>query len=136
MIRPPADLLLKRKRQQRPQGYRVQCSWQLLSSVNLGFAYTWLDATEEDNFSGKDSREIRRPKHIASANLNWVFLKDRANLNLNVDYNGKQDDFFFPPVPPYQERVELDDFTLVTLRLQLPADKTTAAFWPRGKRFR
>jgi vitamin B12 transporter len=97
------------------KGIEFSGSWQLLSSVNLGFAYTWLDATEEDNFSGKDSREIRRPKHIASANLNWMFLNDRANLNLNVDYNGKQDDFFFPPVPPYQERVELDDFTLVTV---------------------
>ena len=97
------------------KGVEFNGSWLVLTSVNLGFAYTWLDATEEDDFSGKDSREIRRPKHIASANLNWVFLNDRANLNLNVDYNGKQDDFFFPPVPPFQERVELDEFTLVTV---------------------
>ena len=52
---------------------------------------------------------------LASANLNWDFLGGRGNLNLQVDYNGEQDDFFFPPVPPFQERVELDDFTLVTL---------------------
>tara|TARA_R110001599_G_scaffold353817_1_gene598894 strand:- start:13607 stop:15538 length:1932 start_codon:yes stop_codon:yes gene_type:complete len=97
------------------KGIEFNGSWLLLPSVNLGFAYTWLDATEEDNFSGEDSREIRRPKHIASANLNWAFLNDRANLNINVDYNGTQDDFFFPPVPPYQERVELDEFTLVTI---------------------
>jgi vitamin B12 transporter len=97
------------------KGIEFNGSWRLLSSLNLGFAYTWLDATEEDEFSGKDAREIRRPKHIASANLNWMFLNDRANLNLNVDYNGEQDDFFFPPVPPYEERVELDEFTLVTV---------------------
>ena len=97
------------------KGIEFNGSWQLLHSVNLGFAYTWLDATEEDGVSGQHSTEIRRPKHIASANLNWVFLNDRANLNLNVDYNGKQDDIFFPPLPPYQERVELDEFTLVTV---------------------
>ena len=97
------------------KGVEFNGSWLLLPSLNLGFAYTWLDATEEDSFSGEDSTEIRRPKHIASANLNWSFLDDRANLNVNVDYNGKQDDTFFPPVPPYQERVELDEFTLVTV---------------------
>ena len=97
------------------KGLEFNGTWLLLPSLNLGFAYTWLDATEEDEFSGVDSREIRRPKHIASANLNWAFLNGRGNLNLNVDYNGEQDDFFFPPVPPYEERVELDDFTLLTV---------------------
>lgn len=97
------------------KGVEFDGTWQLADNLSLGFAYTWIDATEEDSFSGDNNDEIRRPEHIASANLNWGFLDSRANLNLNVDYNGKQDDFFFPPVPPYQERVQLDDFTLVTI---------------------
>jgi vitamin B12 transporter len=96
-------------------GVEFNGAWLLMEDLSLNFAYTWIDATEEDNFSGEKNDEIRRPEHIASANLNWAFLNKRANLNLNLNYNGEQDDFFFPPVPPYQERVELDDFTLLTV---------------------
>ena len=97
------------------EGLELFSRWLISDALSMSFAYTWLDATEEDSFSGDDSDEIRRPEHTASANLNWSFLNRRGNLNLNVDYNGEQDDFFFPPVPPFQERVELDDFTLVSL---------------------
>jgi vitamin B12 transporter len=97
------------------EGIELSSAWLISEALSLNLAYTWLDATEEDDFTGQNTDEIRRPEHIASANLNWSFMGGRANLNLNVDYNGEQDDFFFPPVPPYQERVELDDFTLVSL---------------------
>ncbi|MEP5764737.1 MAG: TonB-dependent receptor [Halieaceae bacterium] len=92
------------------QGLEFSGSWLLADGLSLSAAYTYLDASEDDG-----SDEIRRPEHSGSANLNWDFLNKRANLNLNVDYNGEQDDFFFPPLPPYEERVQLDDFTLVTL---------------------
>ena len=97
------------------EGLVFNGGWLLARDLSLNFSYTWLDATEEDNFSSENTDEIRRPKHIASANLNWRLMDNRANLNLNVDYNGEQDDCFFPPTPPCQERVQLDDFTLVTL---------------------
>ncbi len=97
------------------KGLEFNGSWLMVENLSLSVAYTWLDATEEDSFTSEDSNEIRRPKHIASAVLNWGFLDNRANLNLSVDYNGKQDDFFFPPVPPYQDRVDLDSFTLVNI---------------------
>jgi vitamin B12 transporter len=109
-------------------GVEFNGSWSLMDQLSLNFAYTWIDATEEDNFTGENSDEIRRPEHIASANLNWGFLNNRANLNLNVDYNGEQDDFFFPPVPPYQERVELDDFTLVTVAASYQLSKNLQLF--------
>ena len=96
------------------EGLELSGSWQITNGLSLTAAYTYLDASQDD-FAGKAEDEIRRPKHIASANLNWDFLNNRANLNLNLDYNGEQDDFFFPPLPPYQERVELDDFTLMTI---------------------
>jgi vitamin B12 transporter len=96
------------------KGIEFDGRFALAHNLDLQAAYTWLDATEEDA-GGASSDETRRPEHIASLGINWRFLDDRANLNLNVDYNGEQDDLFFPPVPPYQERVELDDFTLLTL---------------------
>lgn len=99
----------------RREGLEFNGSWLLRDNLNLSFAYTWLDATEEDSFSGSDSDEIRRPEHVANANINWSLLSGTANLNVNIDYNGQQDDFFFPPVPPYQERVQLDDFILLSL---------------------
>ena len=34
---------------------------------------------------------------------------------LNVDYNSAMDDFFYPPTPPYFERVELDSYTIVSI---------------------
>jgi vitamin B12 transporter len=96
------------------QGLELSGRWLLGNGLSLTAAYTWLDATEDDG-AGNQVDEIRRAEHIASANLNWDFAAGRGNLNLQVDYNGEQDDFFFPPTPPFQERVELDSFTLVTL---------------------
>lgn len=44
-------------------------------------------------------------------NYRW----QQAGLNFAVSYTGDQEDNFFPPFPPYQERVELNAFTLVSL---------------------
>jgi vitamin B12 transporter len=95
------------------EGLELSGHWQISTGLALYAAYTWLDATEDSDNGQVD--EVRRSEHVASANLNWDLLSGRANLNLNVDYNGEQDDLYFPPVPPFQERVELDDFTLVSL---------------------
>lgn len=97
----------------RREGLELSASWDITANLRLYGAYSWLDASE-DTPSGQVD-EIRRPEHLASLNLDWRFLADRANLNLNIDYSGKQDDIFFPPAPPYQQRVELDAFTLVTV---------------------
>ncbi len=96
------------------QGLELSSSWLIADGLTVNAAYTWLDATEDDG-SGGQADEIRRAEHIASANLNWNFAAGRANLNLQADYSSEQDDFFFPPVPPFQERVELDSFVIVTL---------------------
>ena len=44
-------------------------------------------------------------------NYRW----QQAGLNFSVSYTGTQEDNFFPPFPPFQERVELNAFTLVSL---------------------
>ncbi len=78
----------------------------------LYLAYTYLDAREPE-VDGRSDLEIRRPRHIASANLNYAFFNERGKLNINADYNGEQEDIFFGP-PTYDERVTLDAYTLVS----------------------
>ncbi|MEW6996472.1 TonB-dependent receptor plug domain-containing protein [Colwelliaceae bacterium BS250] len=95
-------------------GIEIEGDWQLTQSVSLGWGYTWLDATEESD-SGGQQDEIRRAKHSGNVHLTWVSANELANINVNVDYNGEMDDFFYPPNPPYFERVELDAYTVVSI---------------------
>ena len=60
----------------------------------------------------------RRARHIVSFNANYGFdlFHRPASVNLNVRYNGKQDDTVFDSFFPVQLRtVALDSFTLVNL---------------------
>lgn len=90
-------------------------SWlQLSQNLSLYFAYTYLDAREPEDDEGNNPIEIRRPQQIASANLNYLFLDQRGTFNLNVDYNGSQEDLHFGGPPSYlTQRVELGAYTLV-----------------------
>jgi len=86
----------------------------LSERLSLNGNYTYLDATQPNGIGGQE-REVRRPKNIANVNLNYDFLNNRANFNLNVNYNGKQDDFLFAPPFFLRETVSLDSFTLVNV---------------------
>ena len=108
------------------QGIEIGGKWQITDELKLGFAYTYLDATEEDSTGGQ-ADEIRRANHIANMNLDWQ-ANARLSINLNVDYNGEQDDFFFPPTPPFQERVSLDSFTLVNLAARFQLSPAVSLF--------
>jgi vitamin B12 transporter len=52
---------------------------------------------------------------MAAFNLNYEFLRDRGQINLNISYSGDQTDTFFPPFPEPQQTVLLDAYTLVNL---------------------
>ncbi|MCZ6644450.1 MAG: TonB-dependent receptor [Gammaproteobacteria bacterium] len=108
------------------QGVEIGAQWQITNGLRLGFAYTYLDATEEDS-TGSQTDEIRRANHIANVNLDWQ-SNARLSVNLNVDYNGEQDDFFFPPTPPFQETVTLDSFTLVNLAARYQVSPAISLF--------
>lgn len=95
------------------QGLEFELNWQVSEQLELGAAYTYLDATEDDA-SGTALREIRRARHIANARAQFS-PTEKLSFNLNLDYNGSQIDLFFPPTPPFQERVRLDDFLLVNV---------------------
>ena len=84
---------------------------QLFKSLDLKGSYTYVDAKEPDE-TGK-LREIRRPKNVASLISNYRFLGDKANLNLRINYIDEQLDNDFSTFPA--QRIELDDYTLVSL---------------------
>jgi len=95
----------------RREGLELALTARLLPELSLSGSYTLLDATEpggEGQF-----REIRRPRHSASGNLNWRWAAGRGNLNLNVSHVGERRDLSFASFPA--EVVRLDSYTLLTL---------------------
>ncbi len=95
-------------------GIEITASLLLSDALDINGHYTYLDATEPDA-SGRQIDEVRRPRHIGNLNLNYAFLDNRANVNLDIHFTGHQLDVFFPPPSFAEQRVVLDDFMLVTL---------------------
>jgi vitamin B12 transporter len=95
------------------RGVELSAQWQVTEQISVSAAYTYLDASEQ-NASGADQDEIRRPSDNASLDVTWQ-PSEKFSLYVRGDHNGEQDDFFFPPVPPFQARVELDDYTLLSV---------------------
>jgi vitamin B12 transporter len=81
---------------------------------SFGASYTYTDATEEDA-SGQPVQEVRRPKHLASLVASYYFANERGNLNVNLNYTGKQLDNFFSPVTYTVDKVEIPSYTVVDL---------------------
>jgi vitamin B12 transporter len=90
------------------QGVEITTDVKLTDNLDLSAAYTWLDATQP-NATGDQIMEIRRPRNTASINLNYAFLNERANANLNISHTGTQKDTNFAT----GTTVDLDSYTLV-----------------------
>ena len=90
-------------------GMELEAIYRFLDSWVLKGTYTYLDASQY-SAEGK-VREVRRPMHSGAISLarKW----NKAGINIVTSYTGEQSDDFFPPYPPYQERVKLKAFTLV-----------------------
>jgi vitamin B12 transporter len=99
----------------RRRGLEFSGRFGIAGGLELAADYTWLDATQPDAFTDAQVREVRRPEHNANVNLDWRFAGDRARLNLNVGFNGEQEDAYFPPPAFAAVPVTLDGFVLVTL---------------------
>lgn len=81
----------------------------ICDTLSLNAAYSFVDAEE----SGLE--EVRRPRHIASAALNWTHPRDRASASLAVRHNGEAQDLAFTDPSFVPVRVTLPDYTLVNL---------------------
>lgn len=84
------------------RGVELFANGRLSPSLRLDLAYSWTDA-EEDG-----ARELRRPKHIGSANLNWRGFDDRLSVTGTLRYNGVAYDTDFRDY----SRARLDDYVL------------------------
>ena len=93
----------------RRKGVELSVRGRLHEQLDLTASYSYVDSEDPDG-----EREVRRPRHTASLNLDYRFWNERARLNLGVDYTGEQDDLFFGTFP--STRVVLDAYTLVNLR--------------------
>ncbi|MDE0030508.1 MAG: TonB-dependent receptor [Deltaproteobacteria bacterium] len=69
--------------------------------LSLSAQYTYTDAKDPDG-----QRLPRRAEHVASVNFGYGFLDGRADVDLGIDYNGKQLNRTTDPVM-------IDDFILV-----------------------
>ncbi len=106
----------------RRQGVEFALRARVSDELQATASYTYSDTREPDALSEAGTRrEVRRPKHMAAINLNYAFLNQRANVNLNLSYTGEQDDDSFPPPFFSRETTALDAYTLVNVsaRFQL-----------------
>jgi vitamin B12 transporter len=98
----------------RRQGVEIVFDWRAMNDLDIAANYTYTDASET-GLDGMNLDELRRPRHMASLNAQYHFARDRANVNLNISYTGKQLDVFFDPVTFASEHVELGSYTVVDL---------------------
>lgn len=104
-------------------GIELEANWAATDRATVRASYTWLDATQPGT-SGRQEEEVRRPRNSASLHLNYAFA--RANINIGADYTGPAADDFFPPYPPYQERVSLASYTLVNVAAEYSISDTVS----------
>ena len=84
----------------------------LFEQISLRGSYTYIDSTQPDGV-GKQQREIRRPRNVASLNFNYDFPSNKGNINIEVNYVDEQLDSDFSIFPA--QEVKLDDYTLVNV---------------------
>lgn len=98
------------------RGVEVSAQARVTDGLRFSGSYTYLDATQPDPVTGGNTREIRRPRQVASLNGDWRFLDKNADVNLNLTYVGNRDDTFFEAVPPFgTETVNLDSYYLASV---------------------
>lgn len=112
----------------RRKGLEIEGDWRASDAFTLGFAWSWLNATEPDPLGEGSGTEIRRPGRTAGLRMRWVPAGTRLDLGLRVDHSSSQDDFFFPPEPPFQRRVTLEEFTLVSLSASWDLRRSVSVF--------
>jgi len=103
-------------------GIELGTRWALSENLAIDVNYTYTDATENS------TRELRRPRHAGSAQVDYGFLQSRGGLTLTADYGGTRQDVFFPPWPNPSEIVTLDNYWLVDLAAQYEVSEGVTLF--------
>jgi vitamin B12 transporter len=108
-------------------GAEVSLHWSASDTFGISAHYTYTDSTEPD-FAGKDSRELRRPRHSGGIGADFQTLEQRFSTTLTADFGGERTDIFFPPWPNPSEIVKLDGYWLVDLTAQYRATDSVTVF--------
>ena len=90
------------------QGLELALDAKLSRVLTLNGQYTYTNTKDANG-----TELVRRARHMASLNVNYGFLDDRANLNLGIDYTGEQRDIQFSNFFATSSAVTLDDFVLL-----------------------
>jgi vitamin B12 transporter len=109
------------------KGVEAAATFNVSENLSFGGSYTYTDSTQNDG-SGSDVRELRRPRHSGSLNTSFRFLDERAKLTVVADYGGTSTDIFFPPFPLPPEIVSLDSFWLLDLTASYDIKRNTNIF--------
>lgn len=93
------------------KGLELEFSAQPLTSLELKGSYTYINSRQPDS-TGKTT-EIRVPGNTAALIVNYMFLSNKANLNLKINYVGDQLDNDFGVSPSVKESQH--DYTLINV---------------------
>tara|TARA_R110002072_G_scaffold196017_4_gene353441 strand:- start:27514 stop:29430 length:1917 start_codon:yes stop_codon:yes gene_type:complete len=74
------------------RGYELSLTASLTDKTDLSASHTYTDSVQDQKGTGTFTREVRRPPHITSLNLNHRFYEDRANFNIDLFHNGDDRD--------------------------------------------
>ena len=108
-------------------GAEVSLHWSMTDRFDVRAHYTYTDSTEPD-FEGKDSRELRRPRHSGGIGADLSMIDERLSTTLTADFGGERTDIFFPPWPNPSEIVTLDNYWLVDLAAQYRVTDSVTVF--------
>lgn len=89
----------------------VELSAEIYPCENLSIRANYTYMETKDKSTGEEL--VRRPGNKAGIDVNYRFLEDRANMNLEVLYVGEREDTDFSTFP--STTVTLDDYTVVNL---------------------
>jgi len=106
----------------RRDGVEVALRWQASDRFSAGATYTYVDST------ASDVREVRRPRHSGSVDLDYAFHDGRGHLAFAAAYGGTRTDTFFPPWPNPPETVTLSTHWLADLTLRYEVSAAVALF--------
>lgn len=90
-------------------GIELVARWDLAENVGINANYTYIDSTSEN------IREVRRPRHSGSLDIDIGFMGDLGRLALTADYGGTRTDTFFAPWPNPPATVTLSHHWLLGL---------------------
>ena len=108
-------------------GVELGAQWTANEYFGLNASYTYTDSTEE-NFTGEEVKELRRPRHAGSLAANFQSGNDLLQATLTADYGGSRGDIFFPPFPALPETVSLQSYWLLDLIAQYQLTSSVSVF--------